>query len=182
MPIKTTKGVPLSAWVGDTLKFTLPVGDYDPSVDACKIQFQLESGGGYHEETGVDNSDGTWLFTVDELTEAGVYRWQRYIEDASGDKQTVGYGVLRLRAAPSVSGDDLRSDVKITLDALTATLKGKATQDQLSYSINNRSVSRMSPTELREWRDHYKTLYDEELAADAIEAGETPGIYYAEFH
>lgn len=54
---------------------------------------------------------------------------------------------------------DGRSHVKRLLDALENTLLGKASRDQLSYSIAGRSLARMNILELLEWRDKYKAEY-----------------------
>ena len=69
------------------------------------------------------------------------------------------------------SNADRRSHVKKVLDALEALLEGKASQDQLSYSIRGRSLSRMTPSELLEWRDKYKSEWAKEQRADRIKAG-----------
>ena len=69
------------------------------------------------------------------------------------------------------SGYDNRSHVKKVLDALEATLENKASQDQLSYSIAGRSLSRLSPTELIQWRDRYREEYNREVQAERIAQG-----------
>ena len=51
---------------------------------------------------------------------------------------------------------DGRSHVEKVLDALEACLLGKASRDQMGYSISGRSLSRMNPAELLQWRDKYK--------------------------
>jgi len=43
---------------------------------------------------------------------------------------------------------DLRTDAQIALDNVRATLRGKATADVLSYTINGRSLQRYSVAEL----------------------------------
>jgi hypothetical protein len=57
------------------------------------------------------------------------------------------------------------------LDALEAVIEGKATSDQLSYSIAGRSISKMSPAEILQWRDLYKTEYQREMDAEKISQG-----------
>lgn len=54
--------------------------------------------------------------------------------------------VLTIQAATET---DLRSPARKTLDALIATLAGKATQDQASASYNGRSISRFTHEQLQ---------------------------------
>lgn len=66
---------------------------------------------------------------------------------------------------------DARTHVKKTLDAIEAVLEGKASKDQMSYSVAGRSISRYSPEELVKWRKQYASEYAQECNAAAIEAG-----------
>ena len=66
---------------------------------------------------------------------------------------------------------DPRSDNKIILDAITAVIKGRATKDQESYSINGRSLSRTPLKDLMDMQSHYQALYNGELRKEAIKNG-----------
>lgn len=74
-------------------------------------------------------------------------------------------------AVEHTSGADLRSHAQTVLDALEATIAGKATKDQSSYTIGNRSLSHMAPDELLRWRDYYARLVAGELATERREQG-----------
>ncbi len=104
---------------------------------------------------------------------AGDYSYQQFVtENDSGERHLVGQGWLEvvtdLAQATTFDG---RSHVKKTLDALQATILGKASKDQESYTIGTRSLSRMSPEELISWESHYKALWAREQRALRLEKG-----------
>lgn len=122
-------------------------------------------------------SGATHLTTVAAATTAaftaGDYSYQQFVtENADGTRHLVAEGWLKVVGNLAVlSTHDGRSHVKKSLDALQATILGKASQDQLSYSIAGRSLMRMSPDELIKWESHYKALYAQEMNALRIEKG-----------
>ena len=61
------------------------------------------------------------------------------------------------------------------VDKIESILEGKADSDVSSYSIGNRSLSKMSPEELTTWRDHYRAEYNRELRVERIDRGEGTG-------
>lgn len=104
---------------------------------------------------------------------AGDYSYQQFVtENVNGGRHLVSEGWLTVAANLATSTTfDGRSHVKQTLDALQATILGKASKDQLSYSISGRALQRMSPEELITWESHYKALHAQELRALRIENG-----------
>ena len=99
---------------------------------------------------------------------AGKYQWHAYATHASnGKRYTVATGYLTILPNFAVSTADPRSLVKQTLDAINATLYGKASKDQLSYKIQDIEISKMTPEMLLRWRAAYQQLYREELLAAA---------------
>jgi hypothetical protein len=42
------------------------------------------------------------------------------------------------------------------VDKIESILLGRADADVASYSINGRSLTKIAPNELREWRDYYR--------------------------
>lgn len=63
---------------------------------------------------------------------------------------------------------DSRSHVKHTLDAIRAVIENRASADQLSVSINGRSLSRTPIPDLLALYDRYKAEYQGELDAEQI--------------
>lgn len=165
---------------GETLKFRQSFSDYNPSTDTMVIDLVTD---GYKTSiTATDYGDGSYQVNVaygtTDAWPPGRYYYQAYITIGDGGEDD---GVRRMvregsfKVSPKFSdmpdGHDNRSHVKKVLDALEDTIEGKASQDQLSYSIAGRSLSRMSPTELLDWRQRYQVEYKRELAAEKINAG-----------
>ena len=63
----------------------------------------------------------------------------------------------------------------IPIDKIESILEGKADSDVSSYSIGNRSLSKMTPEELTTWRDYYKAEYNKEVAKERIDRKEGTG-------
>jgi len=101
----------------------------------------------------------------------GTYRWHAYVSNASGERYKVDEGNIEIKPnfAALLSGYDSRSEVKKILDAVEAALLGRATKDQLSYSIGGRSISKIPIIELLKFRDKFKVEYQRELEAEKLE-------------
>jgi len=54
-------------------------------------------------------------------------------------------------------------------------LSGRADADVSSYSINGRSISKLSIAELIEWRDYYKSEQVKELREYRKQSGQSTG-------
>lgn len=110
--------------------------------------------------------------TDSDTLSAGDYWWQAVATKGS-ERCTVASG--QFTVTPSLeeqaSGYDGRSHVKKVLDALNAMLEKRATLDQQSYSIQGRSLSRMSIEDLYTWRDKYQRMYDAERERERIQQG-----------
>lgn len=163
--------------VGDRLKFKIYSADYLPSD--WTLSYAMVSDGQQITFTGSDNGDGYHLIDVDAITTAGwtagTYKYQGYVTDTNSPTARVtirtGTVVLEANFDAQTAGFDPRSHVKATLDALEATIAGKASADQLSYSIAGRSISKINPEELLLWRDRYREEYRRELAAERLSKG-----------
>ncbi len=88
---------------------------------------------------------------------AGDYIWSSKVTKGS-ERITIATGNLTI--LPDISdesaGYESRPHSKIMLDAIESVLQGKANQDVSSYSIQGRSLTRMSAEELEQWRDKYR--------------------------
>ncbi|GMQ92475.1 MAG: hypothetical protein BMS9Abin11_1807 [Gammaproteobacteria bacterium] len=179
MAVTIPKVVPESFVIGDTLKFTQYFSEFQPG-DSWVLSYALVNAAKRITFTSSDNGDGSHLVNVDEATTLlytiGIYRYQARVTNGT-DVFTVDTGTIELRTdfATAAVGYDDRSHVKKTLDALEATILGKASKDQLSYSIANRSISLMSPAELTEWRNTYRSEYRIEQQAEDAASGKATG-------
>lgn len=160
--VTTPDFLPANGW---TLKYALAKADTAPIV-----------------LTSSDNSDGRHLvdvaITATDAWMAGEYAWQSWVEDAGPtERRPIAEGLIEVcpRFDAEEQGLDWRSHVKATLDALEATIQGKASKDHLSYSIAGRSVGRMNPSELVEWRNQYTVYWRQEKQAMRKASGKRSG-------
>jgi len=106
----------------------------------------------------------------------GSYSWVASVQRGSGsslEKYIVDTGACEVVAGPTeyVIGLDGRSHVKKVLDAIEAVIERRATADQLSYSINGRSLQKTPLPDLLRLRQQYRAEYQRELRAERIRKG-----------
>ena len=160
---------------GETISYTQTFSGYDPANDT--LVFDCVTTSAKVSITATDNGNGHFLiaaaYSVTDAWKPDFYNYQAHITTAAGVRKYVEQGSFEVkpRFADMSSGFNNNTHVKKTLDALEATIEGKASQDQLSYSIAGRSLSRLSPSELLSWREKYKAEYARELSAARIAAG-----------
>lgn len=166
---------PANFTAGDTVKWTKSLADYLPA-DGWVLSYAIVQASVQKTITATDNGDGTHLATITATDSGGyatgIWSWQAYVTKAS-ERYTVANGTFEVLAnfADQGSGYDARSHVKKVLDALEATILGKASKDQISISVQGRSLSKMTPEQLIKWRDIYKAEYARETQAAAISNG-----------
>jgi len=157
---------------GDTVKWTQNLTNYQPDAWTLKYVFVKDSD--QIIVIGTDNGDGSHLLTVNSATgfEGGNYKWTSFVTDGT-DRHTVENGRVEVAVnyETATTGYDDRSHVKKTLDALEATLEGRASKDQESYSIAGRSLSRMPVPDLIIWKNKYEAYYAQEIKAERIKRG-----------
>lgn len=149
--------IPAKLTAGDTWAFTFSHADYAAPTWDASIYF--ENAAATFSTTATDDGSDH-AFSIAAATTAakvaGRYKWSIRVTDGT-DSYTVDTGWTEVIADPAATGThDPRSDARKLLDALNATLLGRATSDQLAMSINGRSISRTPLPELRQWRDQLK--------------------------
>ena len=152
---------PESFSVGDYVQWTISDSDYSASSYTLKYVFVMD---GATQDVTASDSNGAHAVAFDSAAwTAGEYKYQAYMIDAGENRITYKRGYIT--AYPDydsqTTGYDDRSHVKKTLDAIEALLEGKASHDQMSYSIEGRSLSRMSIEELLIWRAKYLAYYNQ---------------------
>jgi hypothetical protein len=165
---------PLEIISGATVKWTKSLSDYP--ADTWTLSYQFVNAADAQAVTctasGLDHL-ATITAAQTAAMVAGDWYWQAKVTD--GDEvYAVGQGRVEVKANFAVAGAsslDARSHVKKVLDALEAVLVGKASEDQLSMSIGDRSLSRYSFDELRKMRSAYKSEYAREQRQERIAAG-----------
>jgi hypothetical protein len=141
--------------VGDRWTWRRPdlVADYPTADYALTYEFHEDSGGG-----------GSHKFTLTATETTDDFHWYAFITRTSDSERIAiddGYAKIELNFADTNA--DHRSHAKKVLDAIEAVLENRASQDQMSYSIAGRSLSRMSIDDLMRFRDRYRAEYNREL-------------------
>jgi len=149
--------IPAELTAGDTWAWTRELSDYPAPTWTAMVYF--ENAAGAFDAAAVA-SGSAHAFEIDADTtagkKAGRYKWSiRVVSGASAS--TVETGWVEVVTNPAAAGSrDPRPDSRRMLDALNATLLGRATDGQLAMTINGRSISRIPLSELRDWRDRLK--------------------------
>jgi len=129
--------------------FTMPTCNADSggSVSAKLV------GGSSSVEIPSDNVEGSgtaWTLTIPAALTAdlpsGSYTLLLLATPSGEVERVVARVAVQILAADAT---DLRTTARVTLEALQATLAGKATSDQTSISYNGRSISRMTFDDLQ---------------------------------
>ena len=154
--------------------------DYDPSSHSMVWEASLESSGSTRFSATVTESGTEYTFTLDDSATAnytaGDYFWVlKVIQTSDSEKLVIDAGKMTVKDNFFATTGDTRSHAKIMVDKIESILEGKADSDVSSYSIGNRSLSKMTPEELTNWRDYYKAEYNRELRREQIDRGEGTG-------
>jgi len=170
--------------VGDRWTWRRPdlVNDYPTADYALTYEFMCDSGGGGSHKftiTATETSDDYIIEVSQDVTEhyhVHNYKWYAFITRTSDSERiSIDSGVTQLVADYAESTADQRSHAKKVLDAIQAVLENRASQDQMSYSIAGRSLSRMSIDDLMTFRDRYRAEYNEELKKARIKNHQDTG-------
>ena len=152
--------------------------DYAPASYSLSYTARLESSGSTTFSITCSESGNDYIVEVASATTAaytvGVYHWQMYITRTSDSERIMlDSGTFELVANRASSTADPRTHAKIVLDAIEAVIEGRATKDQESYSIEGRSLSRTSISDLLLFRDRYKAEVRKEEIKEAIKNGKS---------
>ena len=167
---------------GDTLQwYRTDLPDY-PADDGWVLTYNLR-GASVIDIVAITYQDKSFEVNVVAATTAaytiGDYWWSAYCTHAGDSKRyQVDYGTLEIKAdIAQVSTDpyDGRSDVKKTLDAVEAVLLGRASKDQMAYTIAGRSLSKTPIPDLLAFRDKFKIEFAIEEDKEKVRNGKSTG-------
>lgn len=150
---------------------------YAPASYDLIYNIRLKNGAGVDKSvTATTAADGSFLTSLtSNLTTtmvAGDYVWQAFISRKSDSaKVAVGTGELQLLSNLDQNGADNRSHAQIMVAKIQSLLEGRADKDVSSYSIQGRSLAKMSITDLMMWRDYYRKEVAKEKQDAMIAAG-----------
>lgn len=138
--------------------------DVDSALYSLRYVFQPRAGGAAKTVTG-SQSGAYWTFALTGALSAtwaeGDHAFDVVVVRLSDSEQAViASGSTKVFASTA----DRRGHAEIMVEKIESILQNRAASDVESYSINNRSITKMSISELTRWRDYYQA-----------EAGEAAG-------
>lgn len=158
------------------------VSDYPVATYELKYSFRLLTSAATEIAitTSESSSPEEYLVEVASSTTAtytaGDYTYQEYIIRSSDSERFVySTGIVTVEPDLDTNTSDPRSNARKILDGLQAMLENRASIDQMSMSIAGRSLSRMTPAEIRDWERHYKYLVSLETKKMRIKKGQPTG-------
>jgi len=170
--------------VGDRWMWRRPdlVADYPTADYALTYEFHEDSGGGGSHKFTITATETSTDYIVEIASAttasytAGEYNWYAFITRSSDSQRiAVDEGHTKLELDFANTNADNRSHAKKVLDAIQAVLENRASQDQMSYSIAGRSLSRMSIDDLMRFRDRYRAEYNKEIKQKRIKNKQDTG-------
>lgn len=163
---------PTTANAGDTWRWNRTLADYPASAGwalsytlinaAAKITINAAASGDDHAVTVSAATTAGYA--------AGSYDWRARVSKA-GEVYTVGEGRITVRNAFAGATFDARSHARKTLEAIEATIEGRASSATLEYEIAGRRMKYIPAAELLKLRDKYRGEVAREDAATAVAAG-----------
>ena len=95
--------------------------------------------------------------------------------NSDSQRLTLDTGTWEVIANRDASTTDPRSHARIMVEKIESVLEGRADGDVSSYSINGRSLTKLTIAELMEWRDRYKAEYLREVRRERGKNGIASG-------
>lgn len=170
--------IPATLYAGDSASWSVSLPDYPASggwtlsyalvSPSVRIAFPSTADGDAHTVNVAAATTAAWA--------AGEYHWQSYVTHTDGRRATVGAGVTTVRPnfAAQESGLDARSHCKKVLDAIEATILGKATKGQLSIEVSGIRLEQYKIPDLLKLRDRYLVSYRNEQTVERLANGGAP--------
>lgn len=167
---------PRSIIAGERVIWTRTFEDYPATEYSLEYRFRGPSTG-FNVTATADGDAFDAAITAAQsatLTAGETYQWQAWLTEIGVSTNTwvIDSGSIKVDrgfATGTTASVDLRSDARITLDAIEATIQQKATADQLEYEITtpagSRRLKRLSMTELLAARKEYAAIVARENAA-----------------
>lgn len=156
--------------------------DYPTNLYSLSYEFHCDSGGGGSHQFTINavEANGVYYIEVPSTTTDNYnphdYIWGAYItRTADSNRVQLGEGKTTILPNLANTNADLRSHNKKVLDSIEAVIEGRATIDQSSFSVGNRSLSRMSIDELMEFYNIYDRRVKNEEKRSRIKNGAASG-------
>jgi hypothetical protein len=170
--IPTTE--PLSVYAGDTWKWRREDLASDYPASAWTLTYYLTRAAS--KVTIVATADGdNFVVTVAKATTAaiaaGSYFWAAFASSAT-ERAKIDSGTIEVLPDLAASAAlDRRTHGQKVLDAIEAVIEGRATVDQVGYTIGGRRLDKTPIADLLMLRGHYKDEVAGEQIAERIANG-----------
>lgn len=150
-------------------------------------------GGSSLDVTATANEDKTYAIDLVAINNdsdplpVGAYYWQTKVTNIADNaiKKFIDNGTIQVLADlsdPDLETFDGRTKAQVMVDAIDAMLAKKATRDQQSFTIGQRTLQRMTPEQLLKWRQYYADIVKAETMKKRVANGESPfETIYVEF-
>jgi hypothetical protein len=175
-PSTAHEGEPCELVVGDRIQWkrTDLAAQYDP--DLYDLSYTARSDTGQEIQANATVLNGAYLVTITSLASSdfapGFYYWQAEITRKSDQERiVVDRGTFTVTADLQSSTAAPASHARIMLTKIEKLLEGRADSDTVNYSIAGRSLTKMSPAELLEWRDRYRQELQTEQRKNDLASG-----------
>lgn len=176
MPPAIPTRVPDKINAGDTVKFTISNSDYPATTGSWVLTFIFINGD--NKITMTSSADGEDHAVAEVPADTakyaqGLYYWKCYANDGT-DRYQIAEGrteILQNIEHTNVKSSDLRSHVKKVLDAVEAVIEDRASDSDLSMSVDGQSITNFTPEQLTDLRDKYRGLYTKELNRERTQQG-----------
>ena len=150
--------------------------DYPVALYSLKYSARLENAGSTEIEITASESGTDYIVEVGQAVTvtyaAGIYHWQAYIiRTIDSERITIDSGTFEVKTNRDAATTDPRGHVKKVLDAIEATIEGRASKDQEKYAIAGRELWRTPIPDLIMLRDKYRAEYVRETRAERIRNG-----------
>jgi hypothetical protein len=172
------EGEPIKIVVGDFVQWKKSslAQSYPPATHSAEYVARITAGGASEIKLPATERTGYYLFQASSVTtaafETGYYHWQLEITQTSTNNRiVVERGEFEAIADLDNNGADPRTHSEIMLDKIEGLLVGRADKDVSSYSIQGRSISKMTIADLLQWRDYYRKEVSRERRENAIALG-----------
>ena len=151
------------------------VGDYPVATHSAEWVARLAHGNSSEIKVAATEASTYYLFSIASTDSAsftqGHYHWQLEItETATSNRIIIDTGTLDIDFDLDDNVDP-RSHAQIMIDKIESVLQGKADADVASYSINGRSLTKMSFEDLNSARDYYRKEYVKERRTEDARNG-----------
>ena len=169
---------PATLIAGDRWAWKITLSDYPASEYTLSYQARREGDPQSKLTIEAQASGNDHLIEISSATtekyKPGRYHWQMYIKHGI-DRATFDAGVFDVKPDLVTKTTDPRGHVKRVLDAVEKAIEDRASQTELAYTIDGRSISKIPHAELLVLRDRYLREYNSMLHAERLSKGMASG-------